>query len=145
MSLEIVFTETDATDTFTFGALGMVNVRQALDIDPGFPLQDIRRYHVPGVDGQYLVRLGEVGRTITMRVRYMGVTKDASEANYNQDLGKLSLAAYTIATMGQTYEGCNLTSSRRSAVIRPTGIPVSAESPNTVFFDAEFVFTKDRG
>lgn len=122
MSLTLTITP-EGGSTLTFGAIGHSNARQALDFDAGAPFQDQKRFHAPGVSGQYLIRGAMIGRHISVVVRYLASSVDAVEALYQADASDFVLKQVTIACLGQTYPGCNIIpdSVRRSARMRPTG------------------------
>jgi len=141
MGLPITMTETDTpANTIVYGDLDLTLNRSGLDCDTTLPANDVRRFHPPGVDGQYVVRLGQTSRKITLRVRYLAITKAALEALYEGDVASYAIKAYNILVNGQTYTNCNILDARATAPLRPIGRP---DATNTVFRDYEFTFTQD--
>ena len=147
MGLKIVLTNTDTpspSTTKTFDELNLTLNRCALDYDTTLPAHDNRRFHPAGVDGQYLIRLGQVSRKITIKIRYQAATKIALEALYESDIQALANDAWDISIhdtiTGVTFDNCNILDARGSAPLRPIGRP---DQTNTVFRDYDFVFTQD--
>ena len=141
MGLPITMTETDTpANTIVYGELDLALNRSGLDYDTTHPAQDVRRFHPPGVDGQYVIRLGQTSRKITLRVRYMAVDKASLETLYEGDVASYAVRAYDILVNGQTYSTCNMLDARAIAQLRPIGRP---DLTNTVFRDYEFTFTQD--
>jgi hypothetical protein len=138
--MSLTFTVTPVTGgALTFGAIGHTNSRQALDFDPGAPLQDQKRFHAPGVAGQFLIRGAQVGRNVSVVVRYWADDVAGVEALYQADADKFASEQVTIACAGQTYHGLNLdpSSMRRAMRIRPTGRGTAC------ICDVAMVFTQD--
>ena len=141
MGLPITMTETDTpANTIVYGNLDLTLSRSGLDYDTTLPVKDVRRFHPPGVDGQYLVRLGQTSRKITLRVRYLAVDKAALEALYEGDVAGYAIRAYNILVNAQTYTNCNILDARAMTPLRPIGRP---DATNKVFRDYEFTFTQD--
>ena len=141
MGLPITMTETDTpANTIVYGNLDLTLSRSGLDYDTTLPSNDVRRFHPPGVDGQYLVRLGQTSRKITLKVRYLAIDKAAMDALYESDISGYAIRAYNILVNGQTYTNCNILDARAMTPLRPIGRP---DAVNKVFRDYEFTFTQD--
>lgn len=140
-AMSLIFTATPFGETtLTFGAIGHTNARQALDFDAGAAHQDQKRFHAPGVAGQFLIRGASTARRIIVAVRYWATTIDAVETLYQADMATMATKSVQFVCMGQTYKGCNLLpdSARRSMRMRPTG-----RSPAAFVCDVSMVFTQD--
>lgn len=140
MSLTFSITPNGVALPVEYAAISLTNGRQALDFDAGAAHQQVFRFHQPGVEGQWIIRGGSVGRAIQVSVRYMDASKDAAEALYKTDRDNWVTKQCTIVALGQTYNGCNVVpeSIRRSAPIRGTG-----RTAGQVFFNVAATFTQD--
>jgi len=124
----------------TYSGISLTNGRQAIDFDAGAKFQDQKRFHSPGVDGQFLIRGKMVGRSITVVIRYMGTDMATAEGYYQADCTSFTTKEVEIVCMGQTYKGCNLhpESMHRNGRVRATG-----RTANQVYFDVTMTFTQD--
>lgn len=121
-----------------FYALGTADGRYAMDIDVQAPVRKRTKFHVPGVNGRYVVDGGIEYTPILCRVRYVG-TVSAAEGNYASDRASFSASAIAIVDhAGATQSGCNLIHMRRVSAIQATG-----RATGKVFFDVEALFEKD--
>lgn len=141
MSLAVSLTPAAGGSAITFGAAVSSSAgRQALDFDPGCDVHDVKRFHVPGVTGNYIVRCAKQGRTLILRARYMDTSENNVANLMESDGTAFAAAAYNIAWHGETFNGCNLISMRAIGPMRGT----SRGSSPTVFQDAELTFTQDQ-
>jgi hypothetical protein len=123
-----------------YSGISTTNGRQAIDFDAGAAFQDQKRFHSPGVDGQFLIRGKAVGRSINIIVRYMGADMATAEGYYQSDCTSFATTQVQIICMGQTYSGCNLLpeSMHRNGRVRATG-----RTAGQVYFDVQMSFTQD--
>lgn len=142
MSLSFTITPASAS-AITYGAISTTNGRQAISFDAGAEFQDQKRFHSPGVAGQWLVRGAAIGRRISVRMRYMGSTAATAEGYYQSDVASFVTQQVTLACYSISYVGCNLIpeSVRRASPIRPTGRDGSTGTQ--CYFDVEMIFTQD--
>lgn len=137
--LVVTLTPSAGGGATTFAAVVIGAGRYALDFDPGGAVHDIKRFHVPGVAGNYIVRCNRTGRTLTLRARYQDST-EANVANMIEADGlAFAAAAYSIAWHGETFNGCNLVSMRSLGPMRGT-----SRSTGSCFQDMELTFTQDQ-
>jgi hypothetical protein len=124
----------------TYGPISTTNGRQAIDFDAGAAFQDQKRFHSPGVSGQFLIRGASVGSSIHVVVRYMAADMATAESEYQSDCGVFTTNQCEIICAGQTYKGCNLLpeSMHRNGRIRATG-----RTAGQVYFDVTMSFTED--
>lgn len=122
----------------TFGALDSANGKYCMDYSQTPPSRTLRRFHVPGVAGNYIVRDVQSGGKITVRVRYVYSTISDLISEYNTDRD-IFLASEMVITdpSSATFDRCNLDAdnSGPASEIRPTG--------SGVFFDVNYQFTVD--
>jgi len=123
-----------------FGALdGTTNGRFALDIEVDRAEQWIRRHHIPGVDGNIVIRGGQQGRDIKARVRYRGESVTACLTLYEDDRQAWQNEAIAIMDdNGTTYDTCNLVRIIKLSPLRATG-----RADNQTQFDIEYTFIQD--
>jgi hypothetical protein len=132
--------------TFEIGGVTFAGIsatiagRYALEIDAGAPIMDIRRFRVPGVNGQYIIRAGSTGRRIVARMRYVGATKNDAEASYQSDVDTWSLEQVQIDALGKTYLGCNLLT---DSVHRASPVKATGRQDGYVYFDVTMAFQQD--
>ena len=97
-----------------------------------------RRFHAPGVTGNFIVRGGRNGGRIVARVRYIGAFANVG-ANYIADKNAWNNTAVTVIDQwGGTYLTCNLSHGR------PASRPMSmGRGGGLCVMDAEFIFNYD--
>jgi len=128
--------------TFTIGgqayaALDSAVGRKAFLIRVSAPVYDIKRFHVPGIDGNYIVRGGISGGNILCIVRYVDALATAL-ANLRTDRELFASQSNTIIDdEGRAHTLCNLTGMTRET--EPEPIDATAN----IWFDATAVFTID--
>ena len=122
----------------TFGALGSTAGRFALAIDVDSPQQDIKRIHVPGTDGNYILRGGRAGVCVTARLRYVGSLANVY-TNFAADKAAWANTAVTVTAPGHTLSRCQLEPGSMKIIKEP-----AAKGDGTnVFMDCEAVFVSD--
>ena len=130
--------------TFSIGSTEFVdnsisNGRQAIDISFQAAGYDTRRFHVPGTNGNIILRAGRVGQIITCAMRYIGASLVATRAMYRNDIGDFVNVAIVITDdQGNTHSNCNLTSMVVVSPPRATG-----RATGQSFMDAVATFTRD--
>lgn len=102
-----------ASLTFSVGStaymgLDMTSGRKALSWRPGAPSYDIKRFHPSGVDGQYIIRCGRVGRSFILRARHVGVLSDILTWMETDQLAYAQAAQTLIDPKANSFTGCNL-------------------------------------
>lgn len=138
MSISFSITPKDGI-AITFAGLNHADGRYALDINVGSRDYDIKRYHVPGVDGNYVVRCGAKGGIITASVRYVGII-GAVLGYYTTDLAAIANKACTIVDdAGNSYTRCELVPNGANRTSKPKATGRSS----LVYFDAQFTFMRD--
>jgi hypothetical protein len=143
MGMSFVFTSTTANSyTANFTDMAMAAGRYAVDIDLGAELQDLKRFRIPGVRGQYVLRGGGTGRNITIVVRYIDTSVSGVEGKYSADVTAFTADSFTLAYAGSTYYGLNLDAASVHKInpIRNTGDSATA---GMCFCDVAMRFTQD--
>ena len=122
-----------------FGALTASSGRFALDCDPGFPVQSVHRFHLPGTVGQLKILGGTAGRQLRFIGRYRGATIAEAAALVAADRAAWSDAEVSVTTdEGETLSRCTVVSMRRMGRIRGTGRGMAS-------VDYEIVVQADNG
>lgn len=121
-----------------FAALSSTGARSAMEYAPESPQQGIARFHVPGSDGNYIVREGRAGVKIRLRFRYIG-TLSAVFSALASDRDAWANVAVTIAGPDTTYQRCQL----EPGSMRIVRAPVAKGDGTNVSMDVEAVFTSD--
>jgi len=115
--------------------------RQLLGEKVNGAVYDKRRFHVPGVDGNYIVRCGRKSQLLVYRLRYFGSV--ANVADYMAtDYNKWATESITIEDSGgNSHNGCNLTDDGFKVIgeMRPAG----RATATNVYVDVEATFTVD--
>ena len=138
MSITFSITPKDGS-TITYAGIDHAAGRYALAVSPASRDYEIKRRHVMGVDGNYVVRGGATGGLIVCRVRYVGLLATAI-GYYNADLAAMANKACTVVDDGgASYTRCELIT---NGAIR-TSDPVATGRSNLVYFDAQFSFMRD--
>jgi hypothetical protein len=122
----------------SFGALGPGNARNALACEAGAPRFGLLRHHVPGVDGNFVTRLGRLGREILCRVRYLGTEAEAQSCHAADLQAWQNCAVLILAPGGVQHPRCALSAARVLAGPSPTG-----RAPGQCFLDVEYAFHCD--
>ena len=136
MSLTYTIQYTDdaeAVQTLTYASLNLAFGRYALDITVDSPEQDNKRFRVPGIDGNYLIRGGRSGGLITCEMLYIGDRKSASAENLDDtllaDQAVLADRACTITLGSNAYTNCNLIRMKKVGNYKGTGVNSGESSP----------------
>lgn len=124
-------------DGTPFEALDGTAGRKALACRVDAAHYRLRRFHAPGVDGNFIIRQGRDGSTIMCRMRYNG-TEDAAKTLFETDRQAWRNAAVSIIDdIGTDYASCNLIN---MTIIRD---PRGRSNGPLQFFDAIALFTWD--
>lgn len=129
--------------TFTIGgtgfeSLGMGAGRYALSCEVASPAYQLIRFHIPGTDGNLIVRGGRIDQPIICHMRYIDTYSDAV-GMFNTDAAAWANTAVTIVDeAGDSYTRCNLVTMKRTTKIKAVGSGVGK-----VFFDAMATFNRD--
>lgn len=122
----------------TFDVLRSAAGNYALACDVDSPQQDIKRFHVPGADGNYIVRGGRAGVRITCRLRYVNTLANVWTA-FAGHKAAWANAAVDIVTPEATYTRCSLEPGGMKIVREP-----QAKGDGTnVFMDCVATFVSD--
>ena len=123
-----------------YTALNSAIGRKALFIRVAAPLENLKRFHVPGVDGNYVVRGGQAGGNIMCAIRYINA-KVTALANYRTDRETFARQSNTIIDdEGRTYTFCNLIGMAIETEPNVLGIEGVADA---VWFDVTAAFIVD--
>ena len=88
----------------TYAAVAPGASRMAIAFDPGFPVYERLRYHLPGTDGNYVVPAGLVGGQVVARVCYQAQPADCY--SYLQaDVLSWANTAVSVTANGTTITG----------------------------------------
>jgi len=130
--------------TFSIGSVSFLAIdgaaagRYALALRVDAEVDDNRRFHVPGVNGNYIIRAGRVNQKVMASVRYQG-PKTSVYDHMKADGDAWAVTAVTVTDPdGNAYTGCNLESFSRSSDPRGTG-----RTAGHMFFDAIAIFKRD--
>lgn len=122
-----------------FNALDNSQGRKALSCEVSAPAYQLIRFHIPGTDGNLIVRGGKTDRPIICHMRYIDEYPDAV-STFNTDAENWANAALTIVDeAGTSYTRCNLLTMKRTTKIQALG----SGGHNYVFFDAMATFNQD--
>lgn len=125
--------DADAVQTIVYGSLNLAYGRYAIDITVDSPEHDDKRFRVPGIDGNYLIRGGRSGGLITCEMLYIGDRKSASVQNLDDtllaDQEVYADRAVAIALGSNTYTNCNLIRMKKIGNYKGTGVNSSESSP----------------
>ena len=123
----------------TFADLASTDGRKALSCKPDAPLQDLKRFHVPGSKGNFLIRGDSAGVRIYTKMRYIGTDVMALFA---ADKAAWTNTAVTIVATDGTYERCSLDPGGMKIVRDPVAM---GDGSARMFMDVEATFTSDAG
>ena len=125
--------DSDVVQTNTYAALTLAYGRYALDITFDSPEQDNKRFKVPGIDGNYLIRGGRSGGLVTCEMLYIGDRKASSVQNLDDtllaDQEAYADRACSIAIGTHTYTNCNLIRMKKVGNYKGTGVNSTQSSP----------------
>ena len=124
-----------SAQSVSFDSFDTGSTRNFIDFIPSGNVQDNKRFSMPGVDGNFLIRGGFRGLSVAVVVRYKGALANCTAA-WKAD--REAFAAYSCAVNdGQTYyTRCTL---RSDSGQRISGEKASGSSGNA-FFDVRWVF-----
>ena len=126
----------------SYDALARTIGRKALFIRVAAPIENIKRFHVPGVDGNYVVRGGQAGGNIMCAMRYINV-KATALLDYRTDRELFAGQSNTIVDdEGRTYSSCNLIG--MAIETEPQGLIVVGQA-SPIWFDVTAAFIVDGG
>ena len=121
-----------------FYAFSDANSRNFIDFIPSGQQQDNKRYNMPGVDGNFLIRGGYRGSTIVCIVRYKGALATI-ENQWNADRNNFATNPCSITDGVVTFPRCTLND---SAAERITGDMASGQSGN-IWYNVRYSFTSE--
>jgi len=122
----------------SFNALSSGTGRFALAIDVDSPQQQINRFHVPGGDGNYIVRGGREGVKVTARMRYVG-TLATTYSNFASDKAAWANTAVQIVSPEGTLTRCSL----EPGSMRIIREPAPKGDGSNAYMDVEAAFVSD--
>lgn len=131
-----------AKTTFTidgvpFGGLNDTAGRKAMEIRVGAPQHAVKSFHPEGVDGNFIVFGGRIGRPIMCFIRYIDTLANCL-TNFNADCEQFAGKLLTIVDdNGVSRENCRLLAmykSRRERAIGRGGL---------VYYDAIALFNQE--
>ena len=110
-------------------------IRSFLDLIPSGNVQDNKRFSIPGVDGNFLMRGGFRGHSLDLRVRYKGALSACASA-WQSDRQAFAKYSCTVDDGSSTFTRCTLRSDsgQRTTPERASGASGDA------FFDVRYVF-----
>jgi hypothetical protein len=124
-----------------FTAIQNASGKYAMNMKVNAPRMKKDRFHVPGTNGNYVIRHGWTGRQITCTMVYVGKKEDvnAAIADDRDVWGNASLTI--IGWDGLEYLGCNLEN------FTPTGSPMgfrnNADTETWIIWEVEAIFEQD--
>ncbi|MCX7935134.1 MAG: hypothetical protein N3A66_07745 [Planctomycetota bacterium] len=120
-----------------FEALSRANSRCALYLRvDGAEYQRIR-FHVPGVDGNYVIRGGRTGQRIVAVMRYIGTLNTVLSNMASDRAAWENTAVMIVDSNGDYYTNCNLVSLSRISD------PKAIDASGNVMVDVQAIFTRD--
>lgn len=122
----------------SFAAMGTTDGRKALFCQIGARTYQLIRFHVPGPNGNLIVRGGATGRSIQCKMRYIG-TYPGIWSTVKSDQEAWENTAVTIVDeAGASYTNCNLMSMSPVQSARSMG-----RGDGKGFVDVIATFTQD--
>ena len=128
-----------AIGSSNYAALAQGANSYAMSCKPDSPTYENRRIHVPGTDGNYMIRLGKSGGKIRLMARYIGNGYAAIEALFQADCAAFANTAVNITYAGATFQRCNLDPGGGRKVKDPAPL----DGAGNAWMDAEFTFSQD--
>ena len=116
--------------TTNFYAFSDANARSFIDCSPQGNVQDIKRFSIPGVDGNLLIRGGFRGAQIALTVRYKG-TRTNAIGYYKTDRELFAKYNCIVNDGTQTWSRCTL---------RADGAQRITPEHSGCFFDVRYIF-----
>jgi hypothetical protein len=126
----------DATQTINFYDPNDGQGRIYLDSKGSGNVQDNKRFSIPGVDGNFLIRSGFRGLQSELKVRYRGALTDAVAA-WKSD--REAMAKYSCSIGGPSvfdYTRCTLRSDSAQRITEE----MASGATGLVWFDVRYVF-----
>jgi hypothetical protein len=123
----------------TFNALGSGTGSFALAFDADSPQQEIKRFHVPGGDGNYILRGGRAGVRITARFRYVDTVDNVYAAFESNKSAWANVAVEITGPGGADYQRCSLQPGSMRIIRQPQA---KGDAAN-VWMDCEARFISD--
>ncbi len=133
-------------DTITYTVNSNLVGWHLLDLVTGDPQQDIKRYRLPGTDGNCIIRSGQADRRILLTARYVGNFDDIKIIAETHKKLYAENAVDITDEAGQVFAGCNLvpggfTQLRRTTVAGP--LSTTGGTQNCCFFEVSYLFQQD--
>lgn len=144
LSTYIKYTDdSGALQTIDYSTLSATPGRKFLDIGIGELEQNDKRFHVPGVDGNYIIRGGRSGGLIECDFMYIGDLVPASINNL-MTMFDADITAYSNRPLQvDIYTNCNLLSFRKVDRIKPLGVTEIVSGYPLCFLMVKAVFQRD--
>jgi hypothetical protein len=121
---------------------------KALDIVVSDPVYDIKRFHVPGANGNCIIRCGQEDRRIVITCRFIGTLANIKEdSEYYKALWAQNSVTIT-DDAGETFAGMNLVPNsfkqlRRTSCAGPL-IVSGVTDEYAAFFECSYEFRQDQ-
>lgn len=122
----------------SFDPMSTGNGRKAIDMDV-MEIYSKKKWHSEGTDGEFVVRGGRIGGTITAEMKYIGSATECYSM-YNADRNAWKNTAVEIVDIaGAAYERCDYVSNK----IKERAKGFSYNSEAKAYMVVEFTFTID--
>jgi hypothetical protein len=119
----------------SFSSLSRSQARCAVDWDVN-EVYDKKKFHACGTDGNFVVRCGRIGGTVTVTVRYTGaMSTNFTNMNSDRDAWK-NTAVQAVGPAGETFLRCDYQTSK---IVKP----MQGLATGGGFMDVQYVFTLD--
>jgi hypothetical protein len=121
-----------------FYAFSDGNSRNFIDFIPTGRAQDNKRYNVPGVDGNFLIRAGYRGEQVVCVVRYKGAPATI-EAQWKADRDNFAVNPCSLTDNVILFPRCTLNDGSGERI---TGDMASGQSGN-IWYNVRYSFTSE--
>lgn len=125
----------------TYGPIVMAEGKYAMNIKVSAPRMKKDRFHVPGVNGNYIIRHGMTGRTISVYLAFVGTYANVGTAIAAARDTWGNAAVSITDDVGTVYAGCNLEGFNR--ISGPTGFKSPNDSETWIIIECEAIFEQD--
>lgn len=121
----------------SFGALSSASGQYSLGCYPTSMLYDIKRFHCPGSDGNFIVRGGRMGGKLVARMRYVGAAATILGTFRSHAAAWENAAVTVVDSAGTSYTRCSL----EGLAMRVTSDPKGFNGVS--YIDVEATFIRD--